>query len=139
MGDVIGFVHGGDELIDETSVSLVVEAFKQQGTEVIYGDVLCVAPNNRDKVIRNWRAGVYNRENFRKGWMPPHLSCFMKKELYDKYGHFTTSLSIAADYELMLRFLYKYKASAAHLPEMIIRYRLGGTSNGSLINILKSK
>jgi glycosyltransferase len=41
-------------------------------------------------------------------------------------------MKIANDYELMLRFLYKFKLSSAYLPEVIVKMREGGNSNGSL-------
>jgi hypothetical protein len=36
---------------------------------------------------------------------------------------------IAADYELLIRFLYTYKVSYKYIPETIVMMRTGGTSN----------
>ncbi len=60
---------------------------------------------------------------------------FVKKEIYNKCGYFNTGFKIAADYELMLRFLEKYKISTCYIPEVLIRMRLGGASNRSLKNM----
>ena len=46
-----------------------------------------------------------------------------------------TEFKIAADYELMLRFLEKYKISTHYIPEVFIKMRIGGTSNKSMKNI----
>jgi glycosyltransferase len=47
-------------------------------------------------------------------------------------------LGTAADYELMLRFLVRYKITSAYLSEVIIKMRAGGMSNASLKNRLKA-
>ena len=47
-------------------------------------------------------------------------------------------LGTAADYELMLRFLVRYKITSAYLSEIIIKMRSGGASNASLINRLRA-
>ena len=53
------------------------------------------------------------------------------KGVYDKFGLFNTDLRIAADYEILFRFLYKERVPTVHLPEILVRFRLGGMSNGS--------
>ncbi|MCZ7612734.1 MAG: glycosyltransferase [Ignavibacteriaceae bacterium] len=45
----------------------------------------------------------------KKGWMPPHPTLFIRKELFTKYGFYRTDMKIAADYEMILRLLYKHK------------------------------
>ena len=42
---------------------------------------------------------------------------------------------ISADYDLMLRFLGKYKISTAYLPEILVKMRTGGKSKNSLKNL----
>jgi len=67
--------------------------------------------------------------------MPPHPTFFIKMEVYAKYGIFNTSYKIAADYEIMIRFLWKYNISIAYIPEVLVKMRVGGKSN-ILSNIL---
>jgi glycosyltransferase len=60
--------------------------------------------------------------------------------MYDKYGIFDTDFKIAADYELMLRFLERHQITTLYIPSVLVKMRTGGTSNRSLRNILlKSK
>ena len=47
-------------------------------------------------------------------------------------GSFDTSFKIAADYDIILRFLGKYQISTHYIPEVLIKMRLGGESNKSL-------
>ena len=67
--------------------------------------------------------------------MPPHPTFFVRREIYEKYGYFNTDFRIAADYELMLRFLEKHRISTYYIPEVLIKMRLGGASNKSLKNM----
>ena len=69
--------------------------------------------------------------------MPPHPTFFVRREVYEKLGVFDTSFKIAADYELMMRFLGKHGISTFYIPEVLIKMRIGGTSNRSISNILK--
>jgi glycosyltransferase len=78
------------------------------------------------------------REGFRRGWHPPHPAFFVRREVYEKFGSFNTALRIAADYELMLRFLDKAHCSVTYLPEVLVKMRTGGASNRSVANILKA-
>lgn len=137
-GDIIGFVNAGDQLMNEEVLGDVVEAFKRSHAEAVYGDIIMVDEHDIHKVHRTWLSGTYHRENFRKGWMPPHVATFFKRRLYDEHGHFNTDLRIGADYEILLRFLYKHKVPAVHLRKVLMRFRLGGMSNGSVRHILKA-
>jgi len=64
--------------------------------------------------------------------MPPHPAFFVKKEVYEKYGNFNTALKSAADYEFMLRVIYKEKISLAYLPTILVKMRDGGESNQTI-------
>lgn len=135
-GDIIGFVNAGDTLMDPTVVSRVVERFRSSGADCVYGDIIMVDEADPTKVRRVWKSGAYQRTRFRAGWMPPHVATFFTKQVYDRLGHFREDLRIAADYEILFRFLYKHRVSAVHEDEVLVRFRLGGMSNGSMKRIL---
>lgn len=137
-GDIIGFINADDKLNSNDCISEIVKVFQIHNADVVYGDKIYTESNNTDKVVRYWKAGEYNKNNFKKGWMPPHLSTYIKRGFYEKYGKFRTDFKIAADYELMFRFMYKYNAKSKYLPKVIARMRAGGISNKSLKNILIS-
>ena len=108
--------------------------FQKTDVEIVYADIDMVDSTNTEKVIRKWKSGNYTRESFKWGWMPPHPTLFVKKEVYDKFGVFNLQFNTSADYELMLRFLYKYNVKAAYLPRVIIKMRTGGYSGSSLFH-----
>jgi glycosyltransferase involved in cell wall biosynthesis len=137
-GDIIGILHADDFYIDNNVLTNVAETFIANKADAVYADLYYVDKDNTDKIIRTWRSGVYKASNFLWGWMPPHPTFFVKKECYTKYGLFNTTLRSAADYEIMLRLLFKHKIKAAYLPKFIVKMRVGGQSNASVKNRVKA-
>jgi glycosyltransferase len=135
-GDVIGFLQSDDVYAHERVVENVVEAFRRFEVDSVYGDLQYVDKRDLNKVVRKWRASIYREGRFKSGWMPPHPTFFVKKEIYHEYGKFNTDFRIAADYELMLRFLELHRISTYYIPDVLVKMRSGGTSNKSLRNIL---
>ena len=137
-GDYIGILNADDVYASNGIISKVVELLQTSKSSTLYGDLDYVAEDNLDDVVRKWISGSFNRKSFLMGWMPPHPTFFVQKGLYDKYGVFNTSFKISADYELMLRFLFKNSLSAAYLPQTLIKMRVGGVSNSSIKNRLQA-
>jgi glycosyltransferase involved in cell wall biosynthesis len=136
-GDIIGILNSDDLYFDTTVVGRVVSAF-QSPVNCVYGDLVYVAQTDTKKVVRIWKAGDYHAGSFRFGWMPPHPSFFVRKEVYQKYGVFDLRLPLAADYELMLRLIEKHKVSSLYIPYTFVRMRLGGVSNKNLKNLVRN-
>ncbi len=137
-GEVIAFVNAGDMIARRDVVSSMVKEFAKDDTAVIYGDALMVDPADITNVKRFWKGGDYHRNNFKKGWMPPHLATYIRRSAYDRYGHFRNDLKVSADYELMFRFLYKQRLPARYVPKVLVRFRLGGVSNRSFAHIWRA-
>ena len=135
-GDIVGILNSDDIYADNKVVSSIVEAIGNKDS--IYADLVYVDRDNTDKVTRYWKSGKYRKGIFKKGWMPPHPTFFIKKSCYNQYGNYNLQLKSAADYELMLRMLHKYNISVAYLPEVITKMRVGGQSNVTLLNRLKA-
>ena len=70
--------------------------------------------------------------------MPPHPTFFVRREVYERCGLFNPDLGTAADYELMLRFLVRYRVSTTYIPEVLVKMRAGGMSNASLTKRIKA-
>ena len=136
-GDVIGFLHADDLYANDMVIERVASEMVKHNVDSCYGDLLYVDKNNTGRVIRHWKSRPYESGLFKRGWMPPHPAFFVKKEIYGKYGCFDTDFKIAADYELMLRFLEKHKVSTHHIPEVLVKMRVGGASNKSIVNLMR--
>ena len=137
-GEVIGILNADDVYSNNEVITRVVELFKSTRAQSVYADLEYVDANNLNEIVRTWKSGEYNDSSFLEGWMLPHPTFFVKKECYEKYGLFNTSLRTSADYELMLRLLYKCGISTSYLPETIIKMRIGGVSNSSIKNRIKA-
>jgi glycosyltransferase len=136
-GEVIGFIHGDDFLADPDVIGAVATKFqKEPDLEVVYGDKYYI-PKKGNKIVRKWTPGEFDRKRFENGWVPPHLSTYIKKSCYEKWGNFKTSLDISADYELMLRFIYFNRAHTSYLPRLLVIMRMGGASTGSIKNVIR--
>ena len=136
-GDIIGFLNADDLYARNNILSKVVQIFKEKNIDSCYGDLVYVDGNDKNKVIRYWKSGFFDRSKFQFGWMPPHPTFFVKKKIYKKYGLFNTDLDIASDYELMLRFLFKNGISTHYIPDVLVKMRIGGVSNKSLKNLIR--
>lgn len=137
-GEVVGILNSDDIYMDSGVISLVAEVFADPDVQTVYADLQYVQQDDLNKVIRTWRTGVFDKKNFYYGWMPPHPTFFVRKEIYDKVGLFNISLRSAADYEIMLRILLKHDIPAHYIPRVIVKMRAGGMSNSSFRNRLRA-
>ena len=133
-GDVIGFIHSDDFYMNDKVIEHYAACFEKTQCDAVYANLYYVDKNNPDKIIRNWISGTYTTGSFIYGWMPPHPTFLVKKEVYNQLGKFNLQLKSAADYELMLRFIHKHKIKLAYLNEHTIKMRVGGKSNVNVQN-----
>jgi glycosyltransferase len=137
-GDIIGILHADDFYVNDSVINKVADVFSQKKVQTVYGDLQYVQRDDVAKVTRNWKSGAYTHGMFCKGWMPPHPSFFVLKECYEKYGVFNTALRSAADYEMMLRLLHKHRCTTYYIPEVLVKMRVGGKSNVSILNRIRA-
>lgn len=135
-GDVIGVVHSDDFLNSNIIISEIASIFEKNDIDGVYGDLLYVKRNDISKIVRSWKSRPFYPEMIKNAWMPPHPTLFLRKEVYEKHGHFDTSYKISADYEFILRIFKDQFLKFEYLPKTITTMRLGGISNGGLRNIL---
>ena len=133
-GDVVGILHSDDFYTGNTIVNQYVNTFIKNHADAVYADLFYVDKNNTNKIIRKWKSGNYKPNSFLHGWMPPHPTFFVKKEVYKKLGVFNLEFKHSADYEMMLRFIHKNKIKVSYLHEFTIKMRVGGQSNASIQN-----
>lgn len=133
-GDVIGILHSDDFYTSNSVLQKVADTFQKKNAEAVYANLYYVDKDNTDKIKRKWHSGNYSEGSFLNGWMPPHPTFFVKKEIYNKFGTFNLQFTSAADYELMLRFIHKHKIKLSYLDEFIVKMRIGGKSNVTVKN-----
>jgi len=132
-GNIVGLLNSDDFYEHKRVISEVVEQFIRRKVDLIFGDIVFVKPENLHKVIRYYSSAKFHPESLGWGWIPAHTSCFLKREVYEKYGYFKTDYQLAADYELLLRFIKIHQISYSYLPQVLVRMRPGGASNKNLL------
>jgi len=135
-GDVIGILNADDVYANDRVLKKVAVCLEEGMVDSCYGDLVYVDPIDSGHVRRYWRAGNYSAKSFLQGWMPPHPTFFVRSKVYQRYGGFNLELGTAADYELMLRFLARYKITTSYIPEVLVKMRMGGQSNATLLRRL---
>lgn len=136
-GDVIGLMHADDFFAHGSVLAMVAGALADPGVDGVYGDLQYVAADDPSRIIRHWRSGDYRPAKLRRGWMPPHPTLYLRREIFERWGLYDTNFRIAADYDAMLRYLVKGGINLAYIPEVLVKMRVGGESNRSLERILR--
>lgn len=135
-GEIIGLINSDDILSDDSVLQRVADVFAADpDVDACYGDLCYVMQNDVSKIVRYWRSTPYRNDLFHKGWVPPHPTLYVRRAVYQKYGGFDLSFKIAADFELMLRFMKVHRIKTKYIPRILVKMRLGGTTNNSLKNI----
>ena len=130
-GDIIGLVHSDDFLYDNHVISDIVRKFEETNADFLYGDGVYVNFNDTNKLVRNWIGGPYYKWKVRCGWLPLHPTCYIRRDVMIREGLYDESFKIAADSDLLVRYLYKAHLRVAYLKRKVIRMRMGGLSTDS--------
>lgn len=135
-GDIVGILNSDDIFYDNNTISFIAEKFNNNiNLESIIGDIVFVKPNG--KVHRYYSALNWSPNKFSWGLMPPHPTFYCKRTLFDKYGSYRNDFKIAADYELLIRFLLVNKITYEYIPKILVTMNLGGVSTKNLSSNLK--
>lgn len=159
QGDIVGILNADDFYFDDKALARVAVAFADPEVQGVYGDLVYVKGGIRKREIgsrksevgsgpegvgcwqraeekfrikRYWKSGGFRRSGFWWGWMPPHPTVFMRREVYERLGYFRTDLGSAADYEWMVRVMVRHRVPFRYIPHVQVAMREGGMSNRSL-------
>lgn len=129
-GDVVGVLHAGDFYHRSDALRLVAQAL---GEDVrwrgVYADVRMVRPHDLNHVVRRYTSGHFRPWMFRMAMMPAHPSFFTYRSTFEDYGLYRTDMSIAADFEMLLRLLYVDRLPVRYLPVDLLTMLTGGVSD----------
>lgn len=125
-GEVVGFINADDFYADDTVLTRVAAAFSDPAVDACFADLLYVDQHDSRRIVRYWKSCAYRPGMFERGWVPPHPTFFARRSVYEKLGGFNLDFPLAADMELMLRFLAVHKIRSVYLPETLIKMRMGG-------------
>lgn len=131
-GDVVGILNSDDFYHTNDIITKIANAFIEDKTiHSVFGDVRFVNPENLNKTVRYYSSKNFSPARFRFGFMPAHPTFFTYKKYFDELGYYKTDYKIAADYELLIRFLYVRRISYQYIPLDFMKMRTGGASTRS--------
>jgi glycosyltransferase involved in cell wall biosynthesis len=137
-GDVVGTLNADDWYVDNGVISKVVSAFNEDNKlDAVYGDIVFVTREKPYRIVRYWESRPYHDGMFNKGWMPPHPTFFVKREIYLRYGMYDVDLKIQSDFDLTMRFLAVNRIRTQYLPGVMVNMRMGGVTSNNLSNVIK--
>lgn len=128
-GTIVGTLNADDFYPRSDVILDVVQTFAQTRADAVFADLLVVGRNDPRKVVRFYDSSDFHPGRFCQGWMPPHPTFFTLREHYIRLGFYRTDYHIAADYELLTRFLARHSLAYAHIPKVLVHMRHGGVSS----------
>ncbi|PRY88361.1 glycosyltransferase family 2 protein [Mongoliibacter ruber] len=135
-GDIVGIINSDDFFFDNQVLSTIAKEFEDQELMATIGDIVFVNSNDENKIIRKYSSKKWSPSKFAWGYMPAHPSFFVRRDLFDHLGFYKTDYKIAADYELLIRFLLKNSINWKYLPLITTKMRMGGASTSGLKSLI---
>lgn len=143
-GDIIGILHSDDELIEKDIIKKIVKIFDEQNVDVVFSNLIYTSKNNKNRIIRKWvsnldqgiQSNIFLNKKIQNGWMPPHTTLFLKKDILGKIGYYDENFRISSDYDFLIRLFKILDLKVYFLNEFSIKMRIGGVSNKNLKNII---
>lgn len=133
-GDIIGILNSDDSFYNKDVISNIASCFLTNiKLDAVISNIVFI--NNQNRIIRNYTSKNWNINKFAWGYMPPHPSFFCKRYLFENFGVYKTDYKIAADFEILLRFLHIYKISFKYIPLITTKMRMGGASTKNFKSI----
>ncbi len=131
-GKYIGFLNSDDFYKDKSVLESISKEIISKKTDIIFSNIKII-DRNSNRTLR-----VQNSKNFRPfllrfGIAPPHPTFYCSQKVYKEVGKYSTRYKVSADFEMMVRILYKNRYSFCHLNRIIVIMRSGGISNNSFI------
>lgn len=140
-GNIIGILNSDDFFTSNNVLQEIAQIFKKEkDLDAIYGDIHFVHPDNLQKCVRYYSSKIFKRSLMRLGFIPAHPSFYIRKECFEKYGYYKTDYKIAADFEFLLRVIFKNRIRTKYLPMDMVTMRTGGASTSGIkshIGIMK--
>lgn len=130
-GEVVGTLNADDLFAGPDILRQVVTPFAAPELDCLFGDIGFVATGNTDRVVRYYSSRHFRPWTARLGYMPAHPTFCCRRRQFKRLGSYRTDYRIAADHELLIRFLVRARLRYLYLPLLCQRMRLGGMSTAS--------
>jgi glycosyltransferase involved in cell wall biosynthesis len=126
-GDVIGILNSDDFYTSTDVLQRIVDNMTEE-VDAVYGDIHFVNDEDLTRCVRYYSSKIFRRWMMKIGLMPAHPSFYCRRSVYQRYGNFDLSYKIGADYECLVRFIYKNRIRIQYIPMDFVTMRTGGAS-----------
>jgi len=124
-GELVGIINSDDYYLDGAIEKIVAAAVKEPEVGVFHADMRFERAKGRIEIWHSkdtlGKSDVYR--------MPVnHPTVFVRSACYKTCGLFNTKYRVAADYDLIIRYLFDYNIRFRHVNEILVCMREGGES-----------
>ncbi|MDB4122139.1 glycosyltransferase [Octadecabacter sp.] len=127
-GDIIHFLNSDDVYADFNILENVVSIFEKRDADVCYGGIRYI--DSDMKAVGTWDSKPFTSGQYKNGWHTPHPGFFAKKYLFLNLGTFDPDMKIAADFDLMKRFMEHDGTRSVQVNKILVNMRDDGASSG---------
>jgi glycosyltransferase involved in cell wall biosynthesis len=122
-GDIIHLLNSGDTFYDKDAIQIVTDYFKADNS-LMWSHAEYVQYRGDIDII----SGLpFNKKLLWKGMRQvAHPTMFIKKEVYDRHGHYNTDFKVAMDYDLLVRIRNE---KFFFIPKPLFCFAAGGASS----------
>lgn len=135
-GDVVGFLNADDVYAHQDVLAVVAETMERHHLDALFGDVAFFRSGNPDRLARRYSSARFRTDRIAWGWMPAHPALFLRRDVFRTVGPFRTNYRIAGDFEFVARAFGKHALRYRHVPQVLVKMRMGGISTGGWRNTL---
>jgi glycosyltransferase involved in cell wall biosynthesis len=131
-GSLIGILNS-DDWYELDTVQIAIGEYNNNSQSVIYG-ILRMFKDGKVFMLKQ------HTHYFLKDYVVQHPTCFIPKQIYDKFGLYNDNYEISADFELLNRYK-KNEVNFVRVEKVMTNFRMGGASESfvGLIESLKIK
>jgi len=131
-GDVVGILNSDDSYHDRSVISDLVNLMVSSDSDLVFSDLLIVKKGTK-KISRYYMAHYFRPWMLKIGYIPPHPTTLLKKDLYDTFGNFSLSYKIVSDFDLFVRLFNSKNVKWKYLDRITVIMQDGGISNSGFI------
>jgi glycosyltransferase involved in cell wall biosynthesis len=127
-GEIIGFINSDDFYASKTVVAEAMSVFEDPSIDACHANLFYVHPIDLSKIKRIWKSWNYQDVDFERGHLPAHPTVFLRREVYEKYGDFSSEFGMVGDVDFVLRIFYGQKIKSIHVDKTWVHMRSGGAT-----------
>jgi len=125
-GQIIGLLHSDDIFYEADTLKHISNLFTNN-FDCIYGDIVFSKRNDISTIQRVWKSKVFNENDIKLGWLPPHTSIFLKRKFFENIKY-DTEYKISSDFDFVLKIINNKSIKIKYIDRNLCIMRLGGKS-----------